>query len=147
MTRLDAASRQRLAVIGVDVWSRRASAVAADQDAAASQPRVRLLSGAGDWLLVQAEPWRGRHEKLLADIKATIGIDRCRFGQWGGDTTAGVGMAEMSARGITHVLAFGEPRQRPDWRELIVAPTLDALASDADSRRELWQRIAPRLER
>lgn len=147
MTRLDSSSRQRLAVIGIDVWSLRASAVAADQDAESSQPRVRLLSGAGDWLLVQSLPWRGQHEQLLADIKATIGIDRCRFGQWAGDSTAGVGMAEMSARGIARILAFGEPPERPDWQQLIIAPALEELADSADARRQLWQRIAPVLER
>ncbi len=108
MTELSRASRQRLSIIGVDVWTRRsglpdAEALANDSN----EPRIRLLSGAGDWVLVQQQAWRGDHADLMADIQATLGPERCRFGQWADAGNAGVGPAEMQARGVAHVLSFG----------------------------------------
>ncbi|MEN1727007.1 MAG: hypothetical protein AAGJ52_01080 [Pseudomonadota bacterium] len=144
MTELSRSSRERLALIGVDLWQRRgqlpdAEALASDAEGL----RIRLLSGAGDWVLVQQQAWRGEHEALMADIQATLGPERCRFGQWAEPGSAGVGPAEMQARGVAHVLSFGPPPDLIDWPMLIQGPTLSALASEPDARRALWQALAP----
>ncbi len=151
---LSEASRQRLAAMGISVWQRRARpalapALTAAPDAPAALPtagpRVRLSSGTGEWLLVQRQPWRGQHEALLADIRATIGIERCCFGQWAGDTTAGEDFEALADRGIRHILAFGPTPAGLAWPGLLAAPALDELASDGAARRALWRLIAPVL--
>lgn len=142
----DPASLQRLADMGIEVWRLRQDPVAesasAESTAGSGQPRIRLSSGDGDWLLVRRQPWRGSHEQLVADIMATIGPERCRFGQWSNDTTSGEGLEELQARGVGHVLCFGRPSETTDWPQLLIAPSLDELAAEPDARRKLWQLMA-----
>jgi hypothetical protein len=140
----DAGSLQRLADMGIEVWQLRSStsvsqSLASQSDPATGQPRIRLSSGDGDWLLVRRQPWRGSHEQLVADIMATIGPERCRFGQWSNDSTSGEGLDELLARGVRHILCFGRPTEAPEWSQLLIAPSLDELAGQADARRALWQ--------
>jgi len=153
--RLESTSLARLTLIGVDVWRRRSPGPAAPVELSgglssepldeAFEPRIRLLSGAGDWVLVQEQPWRGEHTQLLADIQAAIGTGRCRFGQWTEPGAAGSGPSELAARGIRGVLSFGPPPEPLDWPILVIGPPLAALAGQAEARRELWQRLAPHL--
>ncbi len=148
----DRASLQRLGDMGIEVWrlrqpgsfKRPPSVEAGDADC---RPRIRLSSGDGDWLLVRRAPWRGSHEALVADIMATIGPERCRFGQWSKDTSSGEGIDELAERGIKHILCFGRPENPPDWPQLMVAPALDELAGDPEARRELWRMMSPRIRR
>lgn len=106
-------------------------------------PRVRLEAGDGDWLLVADGAGRSDHSLLLDDIRAAIGTARCRFGQWSDSPESGVAPDDWAAHGIEHVIAFGEPALQFDG--LIRGPSLAELAASARARRELWQRIAPRL--
>lgn len=150
----DAASRQRLAAMGIDVWMARgqepvvaAPAAVAGQGAhdVDDELRIRMASGTGRWLLVQHEPWSGAHEQLLADIMATLGSQDCRFGQWAVSDSAGVTLDDLGERGIEHVLAFG-PAPRPvSGSRVHQAPALDELARDGNARRQLWQILAPLL--
>jgi hypothetical protein len=140
------ASRQRLALIGIDLWVTRpglpdAEALAMDAD----EPRIRLLSGSGDWVLVQRQPWRGDHGALMADIQATLGPERCRFGQWAEPGNAGVGPTELQARGVRHVLSFGPSLDPVDWPMLVESPPLADLAADPKARETFWRRLAPLL--
>jgi len=146
VSELPTASRRRLARMGVDLWRLRSGLPSADDLASdADTLRVRLLSGSGDWVLVQKQAWRGDHSDLMADIQATIGVERCRFGQWAEVGSAGVGPAELRARGVRYVLSFGPPPDLIDWSILIQAPSLDDLVDRAEARRELWQRLAPAI--
>lgn len=155
-----AASRERLAALGIDLWVRRDRRIARAQatepaaDSAAdpvAQPpapgaavaRVRMASGSGDWLLVQDAPWDGRHDVLLGDIQATIGSARCRFGQWARSDSAGVSIDELNSRGIRHVLAFGNA---PLDTSVHSAPDLSRLATSAEARRRLWRILAEALK-
>lgn len=154
MARLDPASRARLAAIGIDVWRARAPTPAgltepatADASPGVSSARIRLSSGSGDWLFVQKTPWRGAHESLLADMTASIGPERVRFGQWAIGSAAGESLDELASRGIQRVLSLGPiPDGIGDGR-VIVVPSLDELASDGSARKALWQALAPHLER
>lgn len=146
----DANSRERLAAMGIDVWLRRDRhddvAVADSAPVAASADnslRIRMASGSGEWLLVQREPWSGQHEKLLADIMAVLGPDRCRFGQWAVSDSAGVPVAELQSRGIAHVIAFGQPPREAGAGPVHLAPALDEVATSARARRRLWQLLGP----
>jgi len=148
----DPRSRQRLAAMGIDVWLQRRPAVetVAGQAAPSELPgeqglRIRMASGGGDWLLVQREPWSGRHEQLLADITAVIGADRCRFGQWAISDSAGVPVEELDSRGIRHVLAFGDAPRAVTSNQVCLVPPLEDIAAGAEARRRLWQALAPRL--
>jgi hypothetical protein len=155
----EADSLRRLAAMGIQVWQRRdlmqsAEAMPLSSPAQATpEPglgdatgvRIRLSSGDGDWLLVQRQPWRGQHEKLLGDIRATLGAERCRFGQWSTDSAAGENAAELSERGVRHILSFGLPPRDLDWPGLLVAPDLDQLLTEAAAKRALWQLLAPKL--
>jgi hypothetical protein len=148
----DSTSRQRLAAMGIDVWVRRQAVPvtpeqALQSDSAPTDPnlRIRVSSGDGDWVLVQREPWSGRHEQLLADITALIGAERCRYGQWAVSDSAGVPVAELDSRGIAHVLAFGEVPRPVSSPRVCLVPALDEVATSADARRRLWQVLAPRL--
>lgn len=147
----EGATRQRLAALGIDVWVRRDRVVKpirptepaisdpVQPGAAADRLRVRMASGSGEWLLVQPDPWSGKHEQLLADITATIGADRCRFGQWAVSESAGISLGDLGERGVGHVLAFGQP-PRPVCEEFIhLVPTLNELAADGQARRRLWK--------
>jgi hypothetical protein len=144
--RHEAASLQRLKVLGIDVWQARPDRAACGPEAEADQqPRIRLSSGDGDWLLVQRQPWRGSHEQLIADIMAAIGPARCRFGQWATDSASGENLSELEARGVGHILAFGPVPAKVDWGKLIKAATLDELAADGRARKVLWQALSPVL--
>lgn len=154
MARLDTVSLRRLEHMGIEVWSRRrdqarpapeATADGVDSGPGATAARIRLSSGSGDWLLVQRAPWRGAHETLIADITATIGVERVRFGQWAAGSAAGECLAELPTRGIRRVLSLGPAPPDAPAEQVIVAPTLDALASEASARRALWQALAPHL--
>lgn len=143
MSEVSAASRHRLSAMGIDLWQRRTGLPTADDLASdADSLRIRLLSGSGDWVLVQSQAWRGDHADLMADIQATIGPDRCRFGQWAEAGSAGVGPAELQARGVRHALSFGAPPELIDWPILIQGPSLDELVDRAEARRDLWHRLA-----
>ena len=145
----DQRSRQRLADMGIAVWVRRDHPQAVSDEntglaaAADSSLRIRMASGSGDWLLVQREPWSGSHEKLLADIMATVGTGQCRFGQWAVSDSAGVPVSELETRGIRHVIAFGAPPREAGGAPVQQAPALDELARSARARRRLWQLLAP----
>ena len=146
----DTRSRQRLAAMGIEVWVRREQFAepAVAELTSATKPadtglRIRMASGSGDWLLVQREPWAGTHEKLLADITATVGADRCRFGQWAVSDSAGVPVDELASRGIRFVLAFGVPPREVGQAAVHQAPALDDLATSAKARRRLWHLLAP----
>jgi hypothetical protein len=78
----------------------------------------------------------------MADIQATLGPERCRFGQWAEAGSAGVGPAELQARGVQRILAFGDPPELIDWPMLIKAPSIEALATTPDARRTLWSQLA-----
>lgn len=157
-----AASRERLAALGIDVWVRRGrrppapAAVAetarpAPTEVAASvaghaAPRVRMASGDGDWLLVQDAPWDGRYDKLLGDIQAAIGSARCRFGQWAHSDSAGVSLEELGSRGVRHLLVFGEAPAGASDHGVVRSPELAQLATSAEARRRLWRLLAAELE-
>lgn len=153
----DPASLQRLAAMGIQVWQRRErmdvpapmaetqAAVPPSDFAEHGAVRIRLSSGDGDWLLVQRQPWRGQHEGLLADIRATLGPERCRFGQWVADSAAGEGPQELQARGVRQVLSFGPPPRAIDWPDLLIGPGLDELVSEVEARKRLWQLLGPVL--
>ncbi len=149
----DPASLQRLIDMGIEVWHLRQHGSEARSPRAESsgvgsrQPRIRLSSGDGDWLLVRREPWRGSHEALLADLMATIGPERCRFGQWSKDSASGESLEELVERGVNHILCFGRLDQAPSWPQLLVAPSLDELSRDPEARRELWSLMLPRIQR
>lgn len=159
MAGLSSRSRQRLALIGVEVWQRRVRSPASSSTSPteffddsvepnadeAHQPRIRLLSGAGDWVLVQQPAWRGDHADMMADIQATIGPERCRFGQWAEAGSAGVGVTELQARGVVNVLTFGAPPDLIDWPMLIQGPSLEALVTDSAARQALWQQLVAAL--
>jgi DNA polymerase III psi subunit len=146
MTRHEAASLQRLKVLGIDIWQARPDRAQSRTGAEADQqPRIRLSSGDGDWLLVQRQPWRGSHEQLIADIMAAIGPARCRFGQWATDSASGENLSELEARGVDHILAFGPAPGQVEWGNLVKAASLDELATDGRARKALWQALSPVL--
>ena len=144
----DRRSRAHLAEMGVDVWVKRSprSLLAAENSPRpAAEARVRLSAGGGSWLLVQRRPWDGRHTELLADIQALLGPAQCRFGHWADSREAGIGLSELAARGIMNVVAFGPRPHDAESPDLIVASSLDELASSGAARRSLWQALRPRL--
>lgn len=153
----DLSSRKRLAAMGVTVWVRRGRAAVLPElgQAGDARPasgfgdelRIRLASGTGNWLLVQRQPWTGRHEQLLSDITATLGTDHCRFGQWAVSDSAGITLDECPDRGIDHVLSFGPPPRDVDGGRLLTGPSLEELSRDAGARKALWQLLAPELDR
>jgi len=130
---MTSASHHRLKVMGIDVW------VPQVQRSLDAGPRLRLASGDGDWVLVQRQAWGREHPALVADITATIGPERCRFGQWASGQDAGVALSELAERGIKHVLAFGVgPLGSSTHDRVIVAADLSELSSSAAARRDLW---------
>jgi len=144
---LSLASRKRLALIGVDRWERRPDLPSAEDLASDAEAlRIRLLSGGGDWVLVQRRAWRGDHGALMADIQATLGPERCRFGQWAEAGSAGVGPAELQARGVKRILSFGPPPELIDWPMLLQGPTIEDLAEKPEARRALWRGLAEVIE-
>lgn len=155
---LPAASRERLAALGIDVWVHRDRQVSAQHvskplsmgqgsvDDAGFIPRVRMASGDGDWLLVQNAPWDGRHDTLLGDIQAAVGSARCRFGQWAHSESAGVALDDLDSRGVRHVLVFGDAPAGTPERGVHVAADLSQLALSAQAKRRLWQLLAEALE-
>lgn len=152
MAGLDPSSMQRLAAMGIEVWRERSEPAPSGSEQAgvesiAGGARIRLSSGDGDWLLVQHAPWRGAHESLLADIIATIGVERVRFGQWARGSAAGESLDELAPRGIRRVLSLGPAPEDISDERVIVAPTLDALAAEGSARKALWQALAPQLHR
>ncbi len=148
MTRLESASLARLKAMGISVWQRRQPAgtetMQAQAGSAASAARVRLASGEGDWLLVQRQPWGGRADSILDDIRACLGPERCRFGQWAVGSPAGEDALELAERGVRHILSFG-PAPAGDWTGLVEAPTLPELGEDWQARRALWRKLKPLL--
>ncbi len=140
----DQRSRSRLSAMGITCWVSR-DQVVADDTAHTHQPRIRLASGDGGWLLVQPRPWDGRHRELLADITALIGPEHCRYGQWAGGSEAGLAWSELGERGVERVIAFGPLPAPLDDAGLIAAASLDDLATSASARRALWQNLRPHL--
>ncbi len=162
MSRLSSTSHRRLEWLGISRWQLRSAQEAipassgpvegrdvagatasADTPSSGQALSIRLASGAGDWLLVQQAPWRGDHAALMDDIRACLGTERCRFGQWARDSAAGEGPAELNQRGVRHILSFGPPPSPASWPGLIVAPALDELAGSAQARQDLWRLLAP----
>jgi DNA polymerase III psi subunit len=142
----DPASHARLAAMEIEVWSqRRAHRPVQDDLGGTLEPRVRLSSGEGRWLLVQRRPWDGEHAQLVSDITALLGVDQCRFGQWSGEGAAGVALSELSGRGIDRVLAFGRLPATVDSTQVVQAAELDELAVSALARRALWRALRPCL--
>ena len=142
-------SRERLIAMGIDLWQRRGARM---PHASAAQPRIRLASGSGDWLLVIQGGVPESHRVLMDDVMASIGAARCRFGEWSDSPSAGVAADEWQAHGIEHVLVFAEAEQgrrpgraRLDDPRLVTAPTLAALAESGDARKQLWQQLSMRL--
>jgi hypothetical protein len=125
--------------MGIELWSRRnPGRHFGPTESPDEGPRVRLGSGQGTWLLVQRRPWDGSQATLVADITAVLGADQCRFGQWSVGSAAGLALADLSARGIVHILAFGPLPAASEAPGLIQAPALDELLNSADARRRLW---------
>lgn len=140
MPSLDQRQLDRLSAMGIDVWVSRVAANGADE------PRVRLSSGEGSWLLVQRQPWRGQFESLLSDITATIGVAECRFGQWANSQDAGVGLSELAGRGIRCLVSFGplppsdnEAGISASGTRVIEVPTMQAIHDEPSARQALWQ--------
>jgi len=147
MSGLSSATRERLARMGVDRWELRTGVPSAEDLARDAEALcIRLLSGSGDWVLVQRQAWRGDHAALMADIQATLGPERCRFGQWAEAGSAGVGPAELQARGVKHILSFGEPPELIDWPMLVQGPGLEELVRQPEARRALWGQLATLIE-
>ena len=140
----DQHSRSRLSAMGITCWVRRDQGLG-DGAAEHHQPRIRLASGDGDWLLVQPRPWDGRHRELLADITAVIGPEQCRYGQWAGGSDAGLAWSELGERGVEYVMAFGPLPAGLDDAGLIAVASLDDLATSASARRALWQALRRHL--
>ena len=135
----DPASHARLAAMGVEVWRQReVQASSDDVPGEAPEPRVRLSSGDGRWLLVQRKPWDGEHAELVSDITALLGPEQCRFGQWSADGAAGLALSELADRGIEYVLSFGRVPAGTDAALLVQASELNELAISAKARRALW---------
>ncbi|MEE4296242.1 MAG: hypothetical protein V2J20_06460 [Wenzhouxiangella sp.] len=135
----DSASHARLAAMGIDVWRhRRFQEPADDAVRNAREPRVRLSSGDGRWLLVRRQPWDGEHAQLVSDITALLGVGQCRFGQWSVDGAAGLALSELSGRGIVRVLAFGPLPSGTDAAQVVQAAELNELANSAKAKRALW---------
>ena len=136
----DPASHARLAAMEIDVWCHRRvhETVRADMDDS-PEPRVRLSSGEGRWLLVRRRPWDGEHAQLVSDITALLGVDQCRFGQWSGEGAAGLALSELPGRGIDRVLAFGRLPATVDSTQVVQAAELAELAVSASARRALWR--------
>jgi len=140
MASLNQRQFDRLSAMGIDVWVSRAGAGGADE------PRVRLSSGEGSWLLVQRQPWRGQFESLLSDVTATIGVAECRFGQWANSQDAGVGLSELAGRGIRCLVSFGPLPPSENEASLIASgtrvievPTMQAIYDEPSARQALWQ--------
>jgi len=143
----DPASHARLDAIGVEIWARRRAQEDAKSKASGDEPRVRLSSGEGSWLLVQRRPWDGSHAGLVADITALLGVDQCRFGQWSSGGAAGLAISELAARGVSRVIAFGPVPDGVDAKSVFPADSLDELSASAQARRSLWQVLRPALAR
>lgn len=137
------ASHARLEAMGITVWARATRPVISSPEA--TEPRIRLSSGEGAWLLVQRHPWDGRHAALVADITALVGAAQCRFGQWVGDSEAGVALSELAGRGVRTVIAFGPLPGGREPPSLVRAAGLEELAASAEARRALWQALRPLL--
>jgi len=140
MSSLSQRQFDRLSAMGIDVWVSRTVAGSADE------PRVRLSSGEGSWLLVQRQPWRGQFESILSDITATIGVAECRFGQWANSQDAGVGLSELASRGIRCLVSFGplppaelEAGSNFSGTRVIEVPTMQAIYDEPLARQALWQ--------
>lgn len=151
----DPASRARLQAMGIELWFPRTPAEATARATASDEARVRLSAGGGSWLLVQRRPWDGGHAELLGDIRALLGVDQCRFGQWANSLEAGHGLSELPGRGVCQLLSFGPPPPGAAAPELLVAEVpklvvvaaLDELAASAAARRALWMALRPLLKR
>lgn len=150
-------SLRRLRGMGVEVWRLRRSGPARTDDSvpeasdrvervpATGAIRIRLAPGRGRWLLVTDDQIPDAAQPLLDDLRAVLGTEQCRFGQWSDTADAGVAPDEWSERGITHVVAFGAP---PGAHPSIVeVPALAELAKSGQARRSLWLRLRPLLER
>ncbi len=146
MSNLNTRQFQRLSAMGIQVWVNRTVPGTNDE------PRIRLSSGEGAWLLVQRQPWRGQFDALLGDITATIGVDQCRFGQWANSQDAGVGVSELAGRGVRYVLAFGPlPPAQPlaetsgSGTTVIEVPTMQTIHDEPSARQALWHGLKSRF--
>ncbi|MGK7296428.1 MAG: hypothetical protein ACNS61_11485 [Candidatus Wenzhouxiangella sp. M2_3B_020] len=150
---MDARSLRRLEAMDIGVWQRRRSRPSepateneptSPAGARRRTPRIRLEAGGGPWLLVVEDVDRSRHERLLGDIIAVFGAQRCRFGSWSDSPESGVAVAEWSAHGIRGALVFEDREDLPDG--CIAAGALEELARAGSARRRLWGRLRTLLQ-
>ena len=151
MNRVPSTSARRLKAMGIDLWQSRPVRM---PHAVSPAPRIRLAAGSGDWLLVCPEGVPETYRRLVDDIVASIGVARCRFGEWADSADAGVAVDEWQSRGIEHVLAFAEDdagrrpgRARLDDPRVIDVAALAELAQSGAARKALWHQLADRLSR
>jgi len=142
MSTLRADSLRRLRAMEIDVWVPRAAAPAPDDRASVSEgPRIRLEAGGGRWLLVADEDARARFRVLLDDLRALLDPAECRFGKWSDSVEAGVGLDELGAQAIEHVLVFGESSGAGD--AVCLLPALEELETSGAARRQAWRLLRP----
>lgn len=120
--------------------------------AAGHAPRIRLAAGSGDWLLVCHGGVSEEYRVLMDDIVASIGAQRCRFGEWADSADAGVAADEWQARGIEHVLVFADSdsarrpgRARLNDPRVIETSPLSELSQSGAARKTLWLQLSSRL--
>lgn len=168
---IDAPAIRRLAAMEIPVWRARvrdrfASETPRPAEDSAEGPRdaatapaeklsrrfrrIRLEAGSGRWLLVIDEADRARYSPLIEDVRATLGVDDCRFGTWSDSAEAGVAPEDWQAHDIRHVLVFDRRGEGPESANaapaLVACGELQRLASSGQARRALWQRLRPLLE-
>ena len=165
---IDARAIRRLAAMDIQVWRARIPKPAADDRARSvensfevagasgsekslpASRRIRLEAGSGRWLLVVDDADRARHASLIEDIRATLGMDDCRFGIWSNSAESGVAPADWQAHGIRHVLVFSDYDKEPDSGDgkpaFMVAGELQRLANSGQARRALWRQLKLLLE-
>jgi len=160
---IDAGAVRRLAAMEIPVWRARVrEPVAHEQpgpagesprEAGAPPPaaelpqdsrRIRLEAGSGRWLLVVDDADRARYSLLIEDIRATLGVDDCRFGTWSDSPESGVGVSDWQAHGIRCALVF--ERGEPAHDGFLHVGTLEGLAASGAARKALWQQLKPLLE-
>lgn len=144
--------------MGVEVWQLRRSSPQstspedrepvvpgeAGRVSGAEAIRIRLAPGRGRWLLVTTDGIPDAVQPLLDDLRAVLGTEQCRYGQWSDTADAGVAPDEWAERGIEHVVAFGA--SPGNHAAIIQAPALSELARSGKARRTLWSKLRLLME-
>ncbi|MFU8878143.1 MAG: hypothetical protein ACNA7E_08370 [Wenzhouxiangellaceae bacterium] len=112
-----------------------------------AEARIRLEAGSGDWLLLADERERTRYSQLLADIRGTLGAERCRFGKWSDSSDSGVTLSDLIDAGVRGVVDFRAAAQAPESEVLVPGGDLEQLSRSAEARHALWQHVRGLLER